>query len=171
MGASEDGVRCRTGPHIKGHHSPELSERISASGNGAKMITMNQFETGHESHLYDAVRIAFGAVLLVMGLLMAVAGLLSGGESGHLAMVLGVAVIFIMVGSGMLARQSWSRWGFYLIAGMMVLGAGEAALRAQVLARNVMWDRPIALAIGFLFAWGLWMLSRHEAKEQWRVKD
>jgi uncharacterized membrane protein len=132
------------------------------------MITMNQLETDHESHLHDAVRIVFGVVLLVMGLMMAIAGWLSGGEPSHLAMVLGVALVFMAVGAGMLARQSWSRWGFYLIAGMMVFGAGEAALRAQVLARNVMWDRPIALAVGLLFAWGLWMLSRHEATDHWR---
>jgi hypothetical protein len=131
------------------------------------MITMNQLESGHESHLYDAVRIIFGAALLVMGLLMVVAALLSGSLPGRLLMVLGVAVFFMAVGAGMLARQSWSRWGFYLIAGMTVLGAAEAALRAHVLVRNIMWDRPIALAVGLFFAWGLWMLSRHEAREQW----
>lgn len=134
------------------------------------MITMNQLESMHESHLYDAVRIIFGAALLVMGLLMAVASLFGSNMPGHLLMVLGVAVFFMAVGAGMLARQSWSRWGFYLVAGMMVLGAGEAALRAHVLARNITWDRPIALAVGLFFAWGLWILSRHEAKEQWLMK-
>jgi hypothetical protein len=129
------------------------------------MITMNQFESGHESHLYDAVRIIFGAALLVMGIVMAVAAWLSGSVPVRLLIVLGVAVFSMAVGAGMLARQSWSRWGFYLIAGMTVLGAGEAALRAHVLARNIMWDRPIALAVGIFFAWGLWMLSRHEAKQ------
>jgi amino acid transporter len=131
------------------------------------MITMNQLESGHESHLYDAVRIIFGAALLCMGLLMAIAGVLGGDMPGRLLMVLGVAVFFMAVGAGMLARQPWSRWGFYFIAAMTVLGAAEAALRAHVLARNIMWDRPIALAVGLFFAWGLWMLSRHEAKEGW----
>jgi hypothetical protein len=129
------------------------------------MITMNQFESGHESHLYVAVRIIFGAALLIMGLVMAAAAWLSGGAPVRLLIVLGVAVFSMAVGAGMLARQSWSRWGFYLIAGMTVLGAGEAALRAHVLVRNVMWDRPIALAVGLFFAWGIWMLSRHEAKQ------
>ena len=132
------------------------------------MITMNQLESGHESHLYDAVRIVFGAALLVMGLLMAVAALLGDTMPGRLLMVLGVAVVFMAVGAGMVARQSWSRWSFYLIAGMTVLGAAEAALRAHVLARNIFWDRPIALAVGFFFAWGLWMLSRSEAKQMFR---
>jgi len=132
------------------------------------MITMNQLESMHESHLYDAARIIFGAALLVMGLLMAVASLFGSNMPGHLLMVLGVAVFFMAVGAGMLARQSWSRWGFYLVAGMMVLGAGEAALRAHVLVRNIMWDRPIALAVGLFFAWGLWMLSRSESKQTFK---
>ena len=129
------------------------------------MITMNQFESGHESHLFDAVRIIFGVVLLVMGLVMAIASWLSGSVPVRLLIVLGVAVFSMAVGAGMLARQSWSRWGFYLLAGMTVLGAGEAALRAHVLVRNIMWDRPIALAVGIFFAWGLWMLSRPEARQ------
>jgi hypothetical protein len=129
------------------------------------MITMNQLDSGHESHLYDAVRIIFGAALLVMGLVMAAAAWLGGGDPSRLLIVLGVAVFSMAVGAGMLARQSWSRWCFYLIAGMMVLGAGEATLRAHVLARNIIWDRPIAMAVGLFFAWGLWMLSRSEAKQ------
>jgi hypothetical protein len=132
------------------------------------MITMNQLESGHETHFYDAVRVIFGAALMVMGLLMAVAALMGGSMLGRMLMVLGIAFIFMAVGSGMLARQSWSRWSFYLIAGMTVLGAVEAALRADVLVRNIMWDRPIALAVGLFFAWGLWLLSRHEAREHWR---
>lgn len=132
------------------------------------MITMNQVESGHESHMYDAVRIIFGAALLAMGLLMAVATLLGGGAMGRMLIVLGVALVFMAVGAGMLARQSWSRWGFYLISGMTILGAAEAAVRAQVLVRNVTWDRPIAMVIGLFFAWGLWMLSRPEAKQTFR---
>ena len=135
------------------------------------MITMNQFETGHESHLYDAVRIVFGAVLMVMGLVMAAAAWLGGDVQIRMMIALAVAAAFMAVGAGMLARQAWSRWGFYLLGGMTVLGAGEAALRAHVLARHVTWDRPIALAVGLFFAWGVWMMSHHEAKEQWRMKD
>jgi bacteriorhodopsin len=134
------------------------------------MITMNQLESGQESHMYDAVRIIFGAALLAMGLLMAVATLLGGGAMGRMLIVLGVALGFMAVGAGMLSRQSWSRWGFYFIAGMTVLGAAEAAVRAQVLARSVAWDRPIAVAVGLFFGWGIWMLSRSGAKAEWQRK-
>jgi bacteriorhodopsin len=132
------------------------------------MITMNQMESGHESHLYDTVRTMFGAVLLVMGLVMAVAGLMGGSGKPSMMMVMGVALAFMAVGGGMLARQSWSRWGFYLLGGMTMIGAAEAALRAHVLARNVSWDRPIAVLVALLFAWGLWVMSRSEAKQMFR---
>ncbi len=132
------------------------------------MITMNQVESGHESHLSDTVRIIFGAVLLVMGLVMTIAGLMGGAGMGHLLLVMGVALVFVAVGAGMLAHQSWSRWGFYILGGMTILGAGEAALRAHVLARSVNWDRPIAVAVGLLFAWGLWVLSRPDAKQTFK---
>jgi len=132
------------------------------------MITMNQFESGHESHLYDAVRIIFGVALLVMGLVMAAAAWLSGGVPVRLLIVLGVAVFSMAVGAGMLARQSWSRWGFFILGGMTVLGAVEAALRTHVLARSVSWDRPIAVSVALLFAWGLWVLSRSDARETFR---
>jgi cation transport ATPase len=131
------------------------------------MITMNQVE-GQESHLYDAVRMIFGVALLVMGLLMAVAGLMSPGGGPSLPVVTGVALAFMAVGGGMLARQGWSRWGFYLLAGMTVIGAGEAAIRTHVLERSVAWDRPIAVATGLFFAWGIWMLSRPGAKQTFR---
>jgi len=68
----------------------------------------------------------------------------------------------------MLARQSWSRWGFFILGGMTVLGAVEAALRTHVLARSVSWDRPIAAIVALLFAWGLWVMSRPGAKETFR---
>jgi len=132
------------------------------------MITMNQMESGHESHLTDTVRIIFGAVLLIMGLVMAVAGLMGGSGKPSMMMVAGVALAFMAVSAGMLARQSWSRWGFYLLGSMTMLGAAEAALRAHVLARSVSWDRPIAVSVALLFAWGLWVLSRSDARETFR---
>jgi bacteriorhodopsin len=104
-----------------------------------------------------------------MGLLMAAMVLLAGSVA-PLGMVLGVAATYVVVGAGMLSRQGWSRWGFYILAGMTVVGAGEAALRAQVLERSVTWDRPIALAVGLFFAWGIWMLTRPGAKAEWRGK-
>ena len=130
------------------------------------MITMNQVE-GQELHVYDAVRMVFGAALLVMGVLMAVMGLLAG-RAVPLGVVFGVAATYMVVGAGMLARQAWSRWGFYILGGMTLVGAAQAALRPQVLERSVTWDRPIALAVGLFFAWGLWMLSRPMAKAGWR---
>ncbi len=133
------------------------------------MITMNQVESEQTSHTYGAVRMIFGAALLVMGLLMAAMVLLAGSVA-PLGMVLGVAATYVVVGAGMLSRQGWSRWGFYILAGMTVVGAGEAALRAQVLERSVTWDRPIALAVGLFFAWGIWMLTRPGAKAEWRGK-
>jgi bacteriorhodopsin len=132
------------------------------------MITMNQVESGHESHLSDTVRIMFGTGLLIMGLVMAIAGLMGMGSGPSLPVVIGVAIAFMAVGAGMLARQSWSRWGFYILGGMTVLGAVEAALRAHVLARSVTWDRPIAAVVALLFAWGLWVLSRPDAKQTFR---
>ena len=131
------------------------------------MITMNQLESGHESHLHETVRVMFGAVLLVMGVVMAVAGLMGGAGTGHLLLVMSVAVAFMAVGGGMLAHQAWSRWGFYILGVMTILGAGEAALRTQVLARSSSWDRPIAVAVCLLFAWGLWVMSRPESKAGW----
>jgi uncharacterized membrane protein YhhN len=133
------------------------------------MITMNQVESEQHSHTYGAVRIVFGAALLVLGLLMAVMALMPSSAVSPM-MVYGVAVTYMAVGAGMLARQGWSRWGFYILAGMTVLGAGEAALRAHVLERSVAWDRPLALGVGLFFAWGLWMLSRPAAKAEWRGK-
>jgi hypothetical protein len=131
------------------------------------MITMNQMESGHESHLYDSVRTMFGSVVLIMGLVMAVAGLFGGGKPSMM-MVMGVALAFMAVGGGMLARQAWSRWGFYLLGGMTMLGAVEAAVRPHILARSVSWDRPIAILVALFFAWGLWVMSRHEAKQSFR---
>ncbi|MEW6324396.1 MAG: hypothetical protein AB1515_03310 [Nitrospirota bacterium] len=133
------------------------------------MITMNQVESGPESHLYDAVRMIFGAALLAMGLLMAAMGLMAG-RVASLGLVLGVAILYMAVGGGMLARQAWARWGFYIVGGMTLIGAAQATLRAQSLERSVTWDRPIAAAVGLFFAWGIWMLTRPGAKEQWRMK-
>ena len=134
------------------------------------MITMNQVDAGSESNFYGAIRMLFGAAMIGTGALMAVAALMAGGAMNHLLMVLLIAAFCAAVGGGMLARQAWARWGFYLVSGMMVLGAAEAALRAQVLERNAAWDRPLALVVGLFFGWGLWMMTRPLAKEEW-AKD
>jgi hypothetical protein len=133
------------------------------------MITMNQMEAGQPvspQHYYGTVRMIFGIALIIMGVFMLLALFASDREMTHLLMVAVVSACWLAIGAGLLKHQRWADWGFIIISGMTILGAGETLLRPGVLMRSSPWYQPMALVIGLFFAWGLWTLTRPAARNK-----
>ena len=131
------------------------------------MITMNQMDAEHSSsHYYETIRMIFAITLLVLGGMMAVAGLLAENTGMHVMLVIAVALVWAIVGIGMLMHQSWADWGFVVISGMMLFGSAVAVIRTESLVRSGTLNQLFAVVIGLYFAWGLWTLTRPAARSK-----